>query len=381
VTCVPCPVVPIDPNPGKDDKQASAKSVIHCLCAFDTNDPNLKPQLEADAKAFPAWFKGLVPKERFADGDLTLKTGNEATTEAILSWCEGLKVKEEDIIFVYLGCHGALKTDKDHQVIFGKDSVSRDKILKAMSKQKVRLVVLVTDACAEKMVPEAERTVEAKPPIDWKVCVCKSLFLDATGVVDINSASPNELAWGDAQGGVMTRKFMDVAGLAIKDLDTNGDEKISWKTEFFPKLRISVNKAYGEMRARNLKDFDAANMLHEVLKKHETQHPYHFEPLPDITASSRGPDLAPGTQSATIVVATPPEATVTFDGERMTSTGPSRTFLTPQLVPGKTYYYTLEAERTVLGKQERFTERVNVRAGGSVSVSVKFGDVRTASTR
>jgi len=75
---------------------------------------------------------------------------------------------------------------------------------------------------------------------------------------------------------------------------------------------------------------------------------------------------------ATIVVRTPADATLTFDGERTQSTGAERRFETVVLQPGSTYTYTLEATRVVDGEKKTVKQRVELQAGKVTEVRVEF---------
>jgi uncharacterized protein (TIGR03000 family) len=79
--------------------------------------------------------------------------------------------------------------------------------------------------------------------------------------------------------------------------------------------------------------------------------------------------LAPAAMPATIVLAVPAEATVYFDGNRMTSTSTLREYKTPALEPGKDYFYEARIVVDQGGKQMEETKRIVVRAGEKVEVS------------
>lgn len=74
-------------------------------------------------------------------------------------------------------------------------------------------------------------------------------------------------------------------------------------------------------------------------------------------------------QEATIVVRLPADARLTVDGLPTTSTSDTRTFVSPALTPGKTFYYTMTAEAVVNGEKVKSTKKVAVRAGEETEVS------------
>jgi uncharacterized protein (TIGR03000 family) len=66
---------------------------------------------------------------------------------------------------------------------------------------------------------------------------------------------------------------------------------------------------------------------------------------------------------ARIVVDLPADATLSFDGQRTTSTSAQRVFETPALLEGKEYQYTVKAEISRGGRMRVITRNVIVRAG------------------
>jgi uncharacterized protein (TIGR03000 family) len=75
---------------------------------------------------------------------------------------------------------------------------------------------------------------------------------------------------------------------------------------------------------------------------------------------------------ATIVVSLPAEARLMIEGEETRSTSGDRTFVSPPLQPGKTYYYSLKAEVERNGKKETASQNVEVRAGQESRVTLQF---------
>jgi uncharacterized protein (TIGR03000 family) len=82
---------------------------------------------------------------------------------------------------------------------------------------------------------------------------------------------------------------------------------------------------------------------------------------------------------ATIVVSISQDAKLFVDGEPVTMTAASRSFLTPQLAPGNDYYYTFKAEAVRDGQTVTETKRVTFRAGDVAQVN--FTTLGTAPAR
>ena len=75
-------------------------------------------------------------------------------------------------------------------------------------------------------------------------------------------------------------------------------------------------------------------------------------------------------QPATIIVSLPAEAELLVDGERTTSISAVRSFTTPPLEPGSSYFYTLKMNVQRDGRPVTVTKQVNVRAGQESRVTL-----------
>jgi uncharacterized protein (TIGR03000 family) len=88
---------------------------------------------------------------------------------------------------------------------------------------------------------------------------------------------------------------------------------------------------------------------------------------------------APAAKPARITVQLPPGARLYVDGVAQRVTAGKRTFDTPKLEPGQSYYYTFKAEMGREDKDGSETRRVIVQAGKEVTVDFRaLKDVTTA---
>ncbi|HXG08557.1 MAG TPA: TIGR03000 domain-containing protein [Gemmataceae bacterium] len=83
-------------------------------------------------------------------------------------------------------------------------------------------------------------------------------------------------------------------------------------------------------------------------------------------------------KSATIQVALAADARLYVDGEPVALTSTTQSFLTPQLEPGREYFYTFKAEAIRDGKTVSETRRVSFRAGEVTRVD--FGPLNAPPT-
>jgi uncharacterized protein (TIGR03000 family) len=77
-------------------------------------------------------------------------------------------------------------------------------------------------------------------------------------------------------------------------------------------------------------------------------------------------------------VTLPADAKLIIDGKPTVQTSESRTFESPSLTPGKTYYYTLQATAVRDGKTETVTKKVEVRAGEATRVKIEIPEAAVA---
>jgi uncharacterized protein (TIGR03000 family) len=92
-------------------------------------------------------------------------------------------------------------------------------------------------------------------------------------------------------------------------------------------------------------------------------------------------DQVSGPAPATIVVDLPANAVLTFDGVPTRSTSARRVFRSPPLQPGETYAYVLTAQIQREGQPVRTSQRVNVRAGQTAQVSLRFSTADATASR
>jgi uncharacterized protein (TIGR03000 family) len=81
----------------------------------------------------------------------------------------------------------------------------------------------------------------------------------------------------------------------------------------------------------------------------------------------------PEKKPASIELELPADATLSVDGQAVPGQGAARSFATPELQSGRTYYYDMAAEIRIDGQPVRQEIRVIVRGGESVKHA--FGEL------
>jgi len=87
-----------------------------------------------------------------------------------------------------------------------------------------------------------------------------------------------------------------------------------------------------------------------------------------------------GTARSKLVVHLPADARLTIDGHATQSTADTRTFTTPALATGKTYYYTLKAEMDRNGEKVVTSRDITIRPGRDAEVYLEFPVARSRDT-
>jgi uncharacterized protein (TIGR03000 family) len=90
------------------------------------------------------------------------------------------------------------------------------------------------------------------------------------------------------------------------------------------------------------------------------------------------PTVTPAPNSATVVAQVPDGASLYVDGRQVPMNTNLRSFRTPSLQPGQTYYYTMKAVSARGDKAVSQTKRVEVRANQTARVT--FDDLKREST-
>lgn len=136
-----------------------------------------------------------LPKSRINLMFRKLEDDAHSSPQSILEIIRELKVRPNDTILFYFSGHGAVD-DRGHYFSLAHGKLYRKDVLDLLSKKGARLTVLLTDCCNTRsdgyihLAPYFEIPDRRQPtPLFQK------LFFDPSGIVDINSSSPNESAF------------------------------------------------------------------------------------------------------------------------------------------------------------------------------------------
>ena len=212
----------------------NAEPRLHVVVLADTNDPKIGVADAKDVEMLHRLFTTNVPMRQLRFVEVT---GNNARARRALHALAALDVKanHDTVIFYYSG-HGAFDVNKkDHVFQPNDDNLFREDVRAAIRKLRPRLSVIISDTCSVYVRIPVHGTTGPAPGEDKMTPAFQSLFVDASGVVDISSTRPKQKALGNNLGGLFTRSF-------CATLTQLYDKKLIW-----PDVLTAVNETVKEM--------------------------------------------------------------------------------------------------------------------------------------
>lgn len=221
--------------------------VIVLLFPGDSHAQRVYALLVADASPAAGWGKfaphvhwdinhmlGMlmdnVPFEKLEFQILSIEDNASAKPAAILQMLEELKPAPEDTLFVYYTGHGAAD-DGGHYFDMVGGKLYRKDLLATMKAKGARLSALITDCCNVRSDGERIAVGAGAPdePTDYTP-VFRSLFIDPSGVVDINACAPGESAFFLPEAAnELDQRWGSLFTLAVRSyLRENRDREITW---------------------------------------------------------------------------------------------------------------------------------------------------------
>ncbi len=364
-------------------KSASSSPRIHALLVFDTRDGQIGNVLRKDLVDVRNWFTAQLDPSQIAGEQPKVLSGASATAEEVLEFCNTVDPGPQDTVFVYIGSHGEAYDDDDHAVILGHKRLPRSRIMSLLQKKSPRLTVLITDSCFGGLPAAgvgAGPAPGARPEAKYKRLM-DDLFIQAKGVVNINSCAPGELAWNGRGGGLMTQALIDVFQKGRQGFGKD-DERVTWP-EMVDAIQEEVDRKYSELK----RHMDPAERGAEALERQTSQTLYQFANLPGAVASRSPRKPAPArtaavetrpatdTRAAFLEVELPAGVTLFLDGKPIPS-GDSGQVYVKLPASGKAATCTLTAQRVVNGQRQTVAQFVEAAPGQTTRVSIEFPPAR-----
>jgi len=136
-----------------------------------------------------------MPEQQINFIRLEIEEDEFSSPQHLLNSVDLLEVHPNDAILFYFSGHGSTD-DKGHHFLLAQGKLYRQDLLAKLNSKKARFVALVSDCCNTR----GDGYMYAAPNILIKhprvpTPLFKRLFMDPTGVADINSCSPGESAF------------------------------------------------------------------------------------------------------------------------------------------------------------------------------------------
>jgi hypothetical protein len=209
-------------------ERAAAEKVLAVLVA-DTGDSGIGADCGRDLDNMQDLFT-----TNMAAGQLIVtivKGKEEVTPDRIKEKLIKLEVgKEDTVVFFYAGHGGFDKDRKEQGLDLPGGRLMRKEILELLKAKKPKHIVIITDTCSafwqskEQPQPSTIKPEAYIGPAKKTSPLFSSLFLQPSGITDVSSTKPGELAWGATGfGGVFTYSF-------CKYLRDKQNQPLDWKT-------------------------------------------------------------------------------------------------------------------------------------------------------
>lgn len=148
-----------------------------------------------DLRLMYSMLHNNMPERQLNILQLEIDEDEWSTPENLLQAIEEVSPKSGDTLLFYFSGHGAAD-DRGHYLELASGKLYREEILKAMDAKQARLNVLITDCCNTRSDGYAYgapyiHTENPRSP----TALFRSLFLEPTGQVNINSSHPGESAF------------------------------------------------------------------------------------------------------------------------------------------------------------------------------------------
>lgn len=243
---------------------------VYAVLVLDTDaDARLSKATNADREIVTGFLKGGLGPAALTISELN---GNKVTLADLRAHVNGLGLRKGvDTLVCYIACHGGVDTNKNNSHFFqfnggGKThEVYRDEVRQVLTGAEARLTVLLSDSCSNPVAlgPKPGKlpdigVLSPKKGLPKRLLLAPAkvralpgfgaLFLDASGVIDINASSTGDFAWfSPSYGGFFTLALND-AFVAMAD-----EKDINWTT-FYRNLKLKTRGVYTTWREAAIKE-------------------------------------------------------------------------------------------------------------------------------
>jgi hypothetical protein len=258
---------------------ARAEGTVYAVLVADTNGPDIGKAVQKDCETVEALLAGGIGRQYLRVSHLR---GKDVTPARLREHIRQLPVRSTDTLLCFLACHGGTAPGGRHFLQFSGsgefEPVLRSDVRDLLTAKKARLTVLMSDSCSNP-VEITLPTGRGKPKVfgvprasDVRPCFRK-LFLETSGLVDINGSYDQTYAWfNDEEGGVFSQ------ALLAAFLEFQNEADVSWAS-VYAEVKHHTEKTFDAWRKRWVEEADrnpdrlsaAERKVLGDLKRQETQ--------------------------------------------------------------------------------------------------------------
>lgn len=195
--------------------------------------------VRADALQMTGFLKTHIPKDQLVIDAIVFLADAEASPESVRAALAKLRPESNDTVLFYYTGHGGIDDRGSHFLMPG-GKLYRDEVRATLQHVKPRLAVMLTDCCNSRSdglaigVRDVFRSPEVISPL------CRSLLIEPSGLVDINSSAPGESAFfsEEHKGSIFTQT-------ALMWFKERREQTVTW-SNFMDDVSVRVHLLFRE---------------------------------------------------------------------------------------------------------------------------------------
>jgi hypothetical protein len=230
---------------------------LFALLVADTNDPRIGKDVKTDIDNMKRFLQAGFQKspERLI---ITAIEDANFSQKNVMDYYRKLAVTSDDAILFYFAGHGGYRPGIGHIVQMekplgakGNNLLLRSDLRHTLLEKRARLTIMLSDSCNS--YPASLELRSEKDAPDWDTIRC--LFLAPRGLIDINSSSEGESAYGNKNdGGFFTHSLTNALRKSFKELDGDKDGFVHWH-EILPLIQEGAQQKFANYRSEALRRF------------------------------------------------------------------------------------------------------------------------------
>jgi hypothetical protein len=221
---------------------------VRILLVADTNGRDAKLHAFAQDRANLEEMLKIALREQQLEDRYTLDVleGDDATPVKVLEHYENLKTEPGEVLFFYYSGHGGTDKNTGHFLAMAAGNLPRSELRTVMEAHRPRLLILLSDCCADYSAPVSLGAVPTKAEKEFKLVrlsqtaqrerdgsLARQILFEQRGVVDINACQTGK--GSDSvhyKGGYFTLAMIRLMNATPKQYGVAQNGTVEWPTFF-----------------------------------------------------------------------------------------------------------------------------------------------------